>query len=66
VKTIFIQPGSPGENPFVESFNGMLRDELLAGEEFQSYAEASYRLGEWMEDYNEERPHRSLAYQAPK
>jgi len=66
VKTIFIEPGSPWENPFVESFNERLRDELLAGEEFQSYAEAAYMLGEWLEDYNEERPHSSLGYQTPK
>jgi putative transposase len=66
VKTIFIEPGSPWENPFVESFNGSLRDELLAREEFLSYAEADYMLGEWLEYYNEERPHSSLGYRTPR
>jgi putative transposase len=66
VKTIFIEPGSPWENPFIESFNGRVRDELLAGEEFLSYAEADYMLGEWLEDYNEERPHSSLGYLTPR
>jgi transposase InsO family protein len=66
VKTIFIEPGSPWENPFIESFNSRLRDEFLAGEEFLSYAEADYMLGDWLEDYNEERPHSSLGYRTPR
>ncbi len=66
VKTIFIEPGSPWENSFVESFNGKLRDELLNREVFESMAEAKVIIENWRQEYNEKRPHSSLNYEAPK
>jgi len=70
VKTLFIAPGSPWENGYVESFNGKLRDELLNRELFLSLAEARWvidrwRLDRWRLDYNHHRPHSSLDYQTP-
>jgi len=65
VKTLFIAPGSPWENGYVESFNGKLRDELLNGELFLSLAEARWIIDRWRLDYNHRRPHSSLDYQTP-
>lgn len=65
VKTIFIEPGSPWENGFIESFNGKLRDELLNREVFESLAEAKVIIENWRQDYNEKRPHSSLGYETP-
>jgi transposase InsO family protein len=65
VKTLFIAPGSPWENGYVESFNGKLRDELLNGELFLSLAEARWVIDRWRLDYNHRRPHSSLDYQTP-
>lgn len=65
VKTIFIEPGSPWENSFIESFNGKLRDELLNREVFESLAEAKVIIENWRVDYNENRPHSSLGYESP-
>jgi putative transposase len=65
VKTIFINPGSPWENGFIESFNGKLRDELLNREVFESMAEAKVIIENWRLDYNENRPHSSLGYESP-
>lgn len=65
VKTLFIEPGSPWENGYVESFNGKLRDELLDREEFYSLREAKVLIERWRVHYNEVRPHSSLGYRPP-
>ncbi len=58
--TIYIEPGSPWENPWVESFNGRVRDELLNVEEFGSLAEAQIITEAWRIEYNTYRPHSAL------
>jgi putative transposase len=63
--TAFIEPGSPWQNPFVESFHSRVRDELLDVEEFSCLAEAQVVIGDWREDYNWRRPHSALGMQAP-
>jgi putative transposase len=63
--TLYIEPGSPWENAYSESFNSRLRDELLNGELFYSLKEAEVLLEQWRQAYNEERPHSSLGYVAP-
>ena len=65
VKTLFIEPGSPWENGYVESFNGKLRDELLNGEIFYTLKEAESLVQGWRREYNQVRPHSSLGYQPP-
>jgi transposase InsO family protein len=65
VKTLFIEPGSPWENGYVESFNGKLRDELLAREQFDTLLEAKVLIERWRRQYNTVRPHSSLGYRAP-
>ena len=65
VKTLFIQPGSPWENGYVESFNGKLRDELLDGEIFYTLREAKVLIERWRQYYNRKRPHSSLGYRPP-
>ena len=57
VETLFIEPGSPWENGYNESFNGKLRDELLNGEIFYSLAEAAVLVEQWRREYNTVRPH---------
>ena len=65
VKTLFIAPGSPWENGFIESFNGKLRDELLNGEIFTTLLEAKVLIEDWRQQYNQIRPHSSLGYRPP-
>jgi putative transposase len=65
VKTLYIEPGSPWENGYVESFNGKLRDELLNGEVFDTLLEAKVLIERWRVQYNTRRPHSSLGYRAP-
>jgi putative transposase len=65
VKTLFIEPGSPWENGYVESFNGKLRDELLEREIFYSLNEAKVLSDMWRKHYNQVRPHSSLGYRPP-
>jgi len=65
VKTLFIEPGSPWENGYVESFNGKLRDELLNGELFYTLKEAKVVIERWRRHYNTIRPHSSLGYRPP-
>lgn len=65
VKTLFIEPGSPWENGYVESFNGKLRDELLNGEIFDTLLEAKVLIERWRVDYNTIRPHSALGYRPP-
>jgi putative transposase len=64
-RTAFIEPGSPWENGYCESFNSKLRDELLNGEVFYSLAEAKVIIEAWRRYYNTERPHSSLGYKPP-
>jgi putative transposase len=64
-KTLYIEPGSPWENGYCESFNGKLRDELLNGEIFYSLKEAKVVIGSWRHHYNTVRPHSSLRYRPP-
>jgi putative transposase len=64
-KPAYIEPGSPWENGYVESFNGKLRDELLACEIFNTLAEAKVLIEQWRIHYNTIRPHSSLGYRPP-
>ena len=65
VKTLFIEPGSPWENGYIESFNARLRDELLNGEIFDTITEARILTERWRREYNSVRPHSGLGYRAP-
>jgi len=65
VNTLFIEPGSPWENGYVESFNGKLRDELLNGEIFYTLLEARVLIERWRRLYNHVRPHSALGYRPP-
>ena len=65
VKTLYIEPGSPWENGYVESFNGKLRDELLNAEVFDTVLEAKVLIERWRVRYNTVRPHSSLGYRPP-
>jgi putative transposase len=61
----YIEPGSPWQNPYVESFGSRIRDELLAVEQFSCLAEAKVMVEDWRCDYNERRPHSALAMMTP-
>jgi len=63
--TAYIEPGSPWQNAFVESFHSRVRDELLDIEEFSCLAEARVVIADWQEDYNWRRAHSSLGMRAP-
>jgi transposase InsO family protein len=65
IRTLFIEPGSPWENGYVESFIGKLRDELLNGEIFDTLLEARVLIERWRREYNKSRPHSSLEYRPP-
>ena len=65
VSTLFIEPGSPWENGYVESFNGKLRDELLNREIFDTLLEAKILVEQWRKEYNTVRPHSALGYKPP-
>ena len=65
VKPLFIEPGSPWENGYIESFNGKMRDELLNGELFYSLKEAQILIEQWCKHYNTVRPHCALGYRPP-
>ena len=66
--TLYIEPGSPWENGYCESFNGKLRDECLNGEILYSLKEAQVVIEQWRVEYNTRRPHSALGYrpQAPE
>jgi putative transposase len=64
-ETLFIEPGSPWENGYNESFNAKLRDELLNGEIFYTLKEAKILIEQWRQHYNTDRPHSSLGYRPP-
>jgi putative transposase len=65
VATLYIEPGSPWENGYIESFHGKLRDELLDREVFDTLLEAQVLIEGWRKEYNHKRPHSSLHYRAP-
>ena len=65
VSTLFIEPGSPWENGYIESFNGKFRDEFLSGEVFDTLSEAQVLTERWKRVYNSIRPHSSLGYRPP-
>ncbi len=64
-RTAYIEPGSPWENGYCESFNSKLRHELLNGEIFYSLREAQIVIESWRHHYNTKRPHSSLGYRPP-
>jgi transposase InsO family protein len=63
--TLYIEPGSPWENGYCESFNGKLRGECLNGEIFYSLREAQIVIEQWRVEYNTQRPHSALGYRPP-
>jgi transposase InsO family protein len=65
VETLYIEPGSPWENGYAESFHSRLRDEFLAMEEFENLVVARKLTTAWKDDYNHHRPHSSLGYVTP-
>ena len=65
VQTAYIEPASPWENGYCESFNGTLRDELLNGEIFYNLEEAKVLVEQLRQHYNRVRPHSSLGYKLP-
>lgn len=65
VEALYITPGSPWENGFVESFHSRLRDECLSMEVFDNVKHAQALVASWRNDYNHRRPHSSLGYQTP-
>ena len=65
VNALFIEPGSPWENGYIESFNGKMRDELLNREIFTTLTEAKVLIADWRKEYNQVRPHSSLGYRPP-
>jgi putative transposase len=66
IKTLYIPPGSPWENPYIESFNGKFRDECLNMHVFVDVREAQQVAESWREEYNTQRPHSSLGYLTPE
>ena len=65
VKTLYIEPGSPWENGYIDSFNGKLRDELLNVELFGTLFAAQVLIENWRKDYNQIGPHSALGYRHP-
>ena len=65
VRTLYVEPGSPWENGYLESLNGKLRDELLDREIFDTLMEAKVLAEQWRRHYNGVRPHSALGYRAP-
>jgi transposase InsO family protein len=65
VKPLFIEPGSPRDNGYIESFNGMMRDDLLDREIFYSVREEQVLIEQWRREYKTVRPHSALGYQPP-
>lgn len=65
VATAYIEPGSPWQNPYIESFNGRARDEVLDVELFRTLAEAKVILADWISSYNTEHPHSALGMLPP-
>ena len=65
VETLYVEPGSPWENGYAESFHSRLRDEFLSMEEFDSLSAARQLTAMWRDEYNHRRPHSSLGYRTP-
>jgi transposase InsO family protein len=65
IKTLYIQPGSPWQNGFVESFHGRFRDECLNREQLWTLTEARVVVGDYRQQYNRVRPHSRLGYESP-
>ena len=65
VKPLYIEPGSPWQNGYAESFFSRFRDEFLATEEFENLQAAQSLTKAWRHDYNHQRPHSSLGYLPP-
>lgn len=65
IEILYISPGSPWENGYVESFHSKLRDEFLNRELFENLRAAQQLTSNWRDDYNHHRPHSSLNYQTP-
>jgi len=65
IKPLFIEPGSPWENGYIELFNGKMRDELVNGEFFYTLKEAGVLIEMWRKEYNTVRPHNALGYRLP-
>ena len=65
VETLYVEPGSPWENGYIESFNGKLRDDILDRELFYSVKEAKVIVEDWRLEYNNHRPHSGLGYMTP-
>lgn len=65
IQLVHIQPGKPTQNSYIESFNGRFRDECLNAHWFENLADARRKVEAWRVDYNESRPHSSLAYRTP-
>ena len=65
ISLVYIQPGKPMQNGYVERCNGSVRKELLNANVFYTMDEVRTRIEEWMDDYNRDRPHESLGYRAP-
>ena len=65
VRLIFIQPGTPTQNAYIERFNGSLRRELLNAYIFKTITEVKQKTNDWMIDYNKNRPHKALNYKTP-
>lgn len=65
VKTLYIEPGCPWQNPFVESFHSRFRSECLNRELFLNLLDAKVAIGDWQDKYNTRRPHSGLAYRSP-
>jgi putative transposase len=66
VEPIFVEKASPQQNSFIERFNGSMRDEVLYGEEFDTVLEARVVIEQWLEVYNNQRPHRGLGMLTPQ
>lgn len=65
IRLVHIQPGKPMQNSFIESFNGRLRDECLNANWFENLSDARRKIEAWRVEYNQHRPHSSLAYRTP-
>jgi putative transposase len=66
IRLVYIQPGKPVQNSYIESFNGRFRDECLNTNWFENLGDARRKIEAWRRHYNEERPHSSLAYRTPE